>query len=157
MLGCAITGGSFYNPGMAQFPAQYVGSYFFADYCSGWINRRDPTNGSVTSFASGIYAPVDIEVGLDGRLYYLARGPSSNAGAVYKIEYTGGQAPSITQHPASQTVNAGQPATFSVTASGDSPLTYQWQRNDANISGATSSSFTIGSAAAADNGARFRC
>src|SRR5205085_4204792 len=32
-LGCAITGGDFYNPSTSQFPAEYAGKYFFADYC----------------------------------------------------------------------------------------------------------------------------
>ena len=48
-------------------------------------------------------------------------------------------------------------ATFSVTATGTTPLAYQWQRGSVNISGATSSSYTRASAAAADNGATFRC
>ena len=48
-LGCAITGGAFYNPSVAQFPAAYTGSYFFADYCGGWINRMDPANGYTVS------------------------------------------------------------------------------------------------------------
>ena len=47
--------------------------------------------------------------------------------------------------------------TFNVSASGTPPLSYQWQRNSANISGATSSSYTIASAQLADNGAKFRC
>ena len=37
------------------------------------------------------------------------------------------------------------------------PLSYQWQRNNTNISGATSSSYTLPSAAASDNGSSFRC
>ena len=40
--GCAITGGAFYNPATAQFPADYVGDYFFADFCGGWIQRYRP-------------------------------------------------------------------------------------------------------------------
>ena len=40
--GCAITGGAFYNPATLQFPPQYEGQYFFADFCSGWIRRLDP-------------------------------------------------------------------------------------------------------------------
>ena len=27
----------FYNPQMVQFPSGYVGDYFFADFCRGWI------------------------------------------------------------------------------------------------------------------------
>ena len=51
-------------------------------------------------------------------------------------------APTITTQPANQTVNAGQTATFSVTATGTAPLSYQWQKNGANITGATSASYT---------------
>src|SRR5205823_3801465 len=32
-VGCAITGGAFYNPASATFPASMVGHYFFGDYC----------------------------------------------------------------------------------------------------------------------------
>src|SRR2546421_67631 len=38
-------------------------------------------------------------------------------------------APTITTQPASQTVNTGQTATFTVTATGTAPLSYQWQKN----------------------------
>ena len=50
--------------------------------------------------------------------------------------------PSITQHPSDQTVFENQSATFSVTATGSSPLSYQWQRDGADIAGATNSSYT---------------
>ena len=82
---CAITGGAFYNPQVNQFPSQFVGSYFFADFCGGWIRRLDPANGNaVTDFATGIASPVDLKVSADGFLYYLARG----AGAVGRIGFT---------------------------------------------------------------------
>jgi hypothetical protein len=64
-------------------------------------------------------------------------------------------APSITSHPANRTVAAGQTASFSVSASGTSPLTYQWRKNGSNISGATSASYTTPATTAADNGAQF--
>ena len=47
-------------------------------------------------------------------------------------------APTITTQPADQTVTAGQTATFSVVASGSTPLSYQWQKGTAAINGATS-------------------
>jgi hypothetical protein len=53
-------------------------------------------------------------------------------------------------------VLSGTPVTFSVRASGTSPLRYQWQRNGADISGATAADYTIASPAASDDGARFR-
>ena len=65
-------------------------------------------------------------------------------------------APSITTQPASQTVTAGQTATFTVTASGTGTLTYQWQKNGANISGATAASYTTSATATTDSGSTFR-
>ena len=153
--GCAITGGAFYNPPLAQFPSDYVGDYFFADFCSGWINKFDPASSPpVTSFATGIELPVDLQIGPEGSLYYLARG---SGGAVYRIQHAGSQAPTITQHPQDQTVAPGQAATFTVSASGAAPLAYQWQRNGVNIPRARASSYTIKSVTANDNGALFRC
>lgn len=59
---------------------------------------------------------------------------------------------SITSQPTAQTVNAGQQATFSVTATGSATITYQWRKNGTNISGATSSTLTISSAQVANAG-----
>ena len=64
--------------------------------------------------------------------------------------------PSITAQPANQTVNIGQTATFSVTATGTAPLSYQWQKNQVNIAGATSASYTTPATTSADNGTSFR-
>ncbi len=64
-------------------------------------------------------------------------------------------APSITTQPASQTVTAGQTASFSVAATGTAPLNYQWQKNSVAVGGATSSSYTTPATASSDNGALF--
>src|SRR5688572_7795282 len=131
--GCAITGGAFYNPATIQFPASYVGKYFFADFCSGWIRLLDPASATATSFATGVSFPVDLRVSTDGSLYYLARG----AGAIFRIQYPANQQPpSVTTPPSNQNVFEGQSATFSVTATGTAPLGFQWQRNMVNIPGA---------------------
>jgi len=96
---CAITGGDFYNPATVTFPAQYVGKYFFADNCAGWMKYIDPLNPPPTNgaadFASGISAPVDIHVANDGSLWYLARG----AGAVVRVQYTLASTPTPTPSP----------------------------------------------------------
>ncbi|MBT0651768.1 MBG domain-containing protein [Geomobilimonas luticola] len=60
--------------------------------------------------------------------------------------------PSITANPANQTKTVGESVTFSVTASGTAPLSYQWRKGGENISGATSSSYTISSVVVADTG-----
>jgi len=75
---CAITGGAFYNPQVPQFPSNFIGNYFFADFCGGWIRKLDPANGNaVSDFATGTSLPVDLLVSPDGFLYYLARGNGS--------------------------------------------------------------------------------
>ena len=66
-----------------------------------------------------------------------------------------GTAPAIKVQPANMTVTELQAASFSVTATGTAPLTYQWQRGAKPIAGATAATLTIASALAADNGARF--
>jgi len=63
--------------------------------------------------------------------------------------------PSITTQPASQTVNVGQPATFTVVATSAQPITYQWRRGGTDIAGATSASYTTPATTSADNGAVF--
>ncbi|HMF56218.1 MAG TPA: PQQ-dependent sugar dehydrogenase [Pyrinomonadaceae bacterium] len=87
--GCAIVGGAFYNPQTTQFPGSYVGKYFFADLCTGWIRRFDPSTSTATDFASGINTPVDMHVADDGSLYYLARGGGAgSSGIVSRIAFT---------------------------------------------------------------------
>ena len=63
---------------------------------------------------------------------------------------------SITTQPASQTVTAGQTATFTVVASGSAPLSYQWQKNGTNLSGATAASYNTPVTTTADSGEQFR-
>jgi DNA-binding beta-propeller fold protein YncE len=81
---------------------------------------------------------------------------SSAVGVTVKAAVVVPNAPTITTQPTSRSVTAGQTATFSVAASGTAPLAYQWQKNNANISGATSASYTTPATAITDNGATFR-
>jgi len=74
VTGCAITGGAFYNPTTRQFPRGYVGDYFFADLCSGWIRRLDAATGDVSGFATELSSSVALKVSKGGSLYYLSRG-----------------------------------------------------------------------------------
>jgi glucose/arabinose dehydrogenase len=90
--GCAIVGGAFYNPPVPQFPSSYIGKYFFADLCGGWIRVFDPTAGTATGFATGIVNPVDLHVGPDGALYYLAQG---SGGQVFRVTASPAQAVNI--------------------------------------------------------------
>jgi len=159
-VGCSITGTAFYNPGTPQFGTSYVGQFFFADFCNGAIKYFNPTTpNTVTTFASGIGNPTNIGIAPSGAMYYLARNqatgtPAPGAGTVGKITYTGSQAPRITQNPQDLTVYVGTPATFSVAA--DGATSFQWQRNGADISGATGGSYTLATTTVPDTGSRFR-
>jgi glucose/arabinose dehydrogenase len=83
VAGCAIAGGAFYNPIVPQFPAAYVGNYFFADLCGDAIYRVHPPSGfGISTFATAIDQPVDLQVGPDGSLYYLARGSGGFVGRI---------------------------------------------------------------------------
>ena len=65
----------------------------------------------------------------------------------------GGAAPAIAQQPESETVTAGQAATFSVMATGTAPLAYQWYMNGA-AAGSNSNTFSIARTAAGQTGAQ---
>jgi autotransporter-associated beta strand protein len=66
-------------------------------------------------------------------------------------------APVITSQPPNRSVNAGASATFTVTAFGTDPLSYQWyfQNSSSPIGGATGSSFTKTNAQPLDAGNYF--
>ena len=78
------------------------------------------------------------------------------------------QAPSIANSPANKTVSAGQTAGFTVSVSGSSPFTFQWQRapsgsetfatltNAAGITGATTATLSVVTTSFAMSGDRFR-
>jgi len=63
-----------------------------------------------------------------------------------------GTPPTITQHPVSQTNGLGGSVTFSVTASGSRPFTYQWRRNGNTVTGGTNATYTINGLSAANVG-----
>ena len=60
-------------------------------------------------------------------------------------------APTITTQPQTQSVQNGMAATFSVSAQGGGPYTYQWSRNGTPITGATAASYTTPNVALADS------
>ena len=84
--GCSITGGEFYRPARRNFPARFVGDYFFADFCNGWVRRYDPRADRATRFATGLGSPVDLEASRGGSLYVLVHG---TPGRVVRIRFTG--------------------------------------------------------------------
>ncbi|OGX03120.1 MAG: hypothetical protein A3J12_05905 [Omnitrophica bacterium RIFCSPLOWO2_02_FULL_44_11] len=71
-------------------------------------------------------------------------------------------APVITVEPVSQTVNPGSDVSFSITATGSEPLSFQWFKgttelaDDANISGANTATLSISAVTEADQ-ANYKC
>jgi len=65
-------------------------------------------------------------------------------------------APVITTHPRDATVMLPRTATFTVSAAGQN-LSYQWQKNRADIPGATSPSYTSPATTLWDIGSAYRC
>ena len=107
--------------------------------------------------------------GATGSSYSISNVQSSSNGAQFTVTVTNSVSsitsnaatltvngtPTIGTQPTNATVVAGAPATFTVAATGTPTPTYQWQRNIGgtftNISGATGTSYTLSSPAAADD------
>lgn len=152
--GCAITGGTFFNPLQSNYPSSYYGNYFYIDYCGRWIDVLNPTSTPVSrsSFASGLAGnPVCLMTGNDGNLYYLSR----NTGSLYKIVYGLNSPPVIALQPQSLSIAENGQATFEVSVSGTLPMSYQWYKNDIPLLGAEQASCIIQNAQQKDSGSYF--
>jgi hypothetical protein len=141
-------------------------AYFYPDSTnqSLSISPSDPSSytyiassgGALDVSTMGGTAPFPVEQDLSTgiRLYELkvgAAGPKPFSTQVGRITvssdgsatFTAGSIPpAITTGPSSQTIECGSSATLTVVATGDAPLSYQWQLGGGNISNATNSTLT---------------
>jgi hypothetical protein len=118
--------------------------------------RKNAT--SISGATSATYTTAPTATSDSGSQFSVAVGNSTGSvtsNAATLTVTTAAVAPSIVTQPASQTVNAGQTATFSVSASGTAPLSYQWTKNGAAITGATAATYTTLATTTSDNGAKF--
>jgi DNA/RNA endonuclease G (NUC1) len=107
--------------------------------------RNNPWQQYVTSAAQ-----LEADTGFT---FFTALAPAIAAALRSQVDgQTAAGSPVITAQPASQTTFAGGSATFSVTATGDEPLVYQWFKDDAPLAGAVSATLTIANAQAGDIG-----
>ena len=105
---------------------------------------------TVTGLSSGSYCFYAKARNMDGDVRFNA---SNNACGTTG---TGCTPASVTFDPVGATIQTGQNHTFTVGTSGTAPISYQWQKNNVDISGATSSSYTVSNAATNDAG-NYRC
>jgi len=107
-----------------------------------------------TPIPSGLYRYYD------GMLYLMGLLHVSGKFQAWMPDGTSGGsvvAPTITGQPVNRSVVVGATATFTVTASGTPAPTFQWQKNNVNIGGATSASYTTPATVIGDNGTTYRC
>ncbi len=113
-------------------------------------------NGAAISGATSSSYTTPATTSIDnGALFAVVVSDSVGKVTSNSATLTVNSAPSITTQPLSQTMTAGQTASFAVTATGTAPLSYQWRKNGTPISGATSASYTTPAETTADNGAQF--
>ncbi len=115
---------------------------------------------SIAGATTASYTTPATVIGDDGSLFSVVVSNSSGSATSSAATLTvtaapAPTAPSITVQPADRSVTAGQTATFSVTATGAAPLTYQWKKGGASIAGATGASYTTPATAIGDNNSLF--
>ncbi len=89
---------------------------------------------------------------------FLAGGAYGATGSlVFHLVFSANGPPLIASQPVNQTVAVGSNATFSVSATSQTPLSYFWKRGGSFMDGANSPSYTLLNAQMADSGSQFSC
>ena len=141
----SITGGVVYRG--SQFPPEYYGNYFFADYTQHWIKRLTlDASGNLTGVLN--FEPADgsndgpygdivcLTEGPDGALYYVDLGSSD--GVIRRIRYVANDLPP-TAVASAQPTQGPSPLTVNFSSAGSSdpegdPLTFAWTFGDGGTS-----------------------
>ena len=110
---------------------------------------------NISGATAASYTTPPVTSGDNGALFSVVISNSAGSVTSNNASLTVRVPPSITKQPANKSVPVGATPKFSVTATGTSPLTYQWRKNGVNISGATKASYNTPPVTAADNGALF--
>jgi hypothetical protein len=112
-----------------------------------WYHDNKPITGAITS----VLQISSMDTSNAGDYYCTATNSCGNiTSSTASLTVT--QSPVITAESTSATQCSGTSHTFSVTATGSSPLTYQWYFGNTAISSATNNTYTINSVAITDAG-----
>ncbi len=143
-------GASAGTPTFSPTPGTYASAQSVTLACAtGGATIHYTTDGSTPTSSSLVYGGA-ISVASTTTIKAMATAPGMGDSAVASATYTI-TSPTITSQPANVAVAPGQTATFSVTASGTGPLTYQWKRGATNVGG-NSATLTITNAQVANAG-----
>ncbi len=114
-------------------------------------------NGTVAGTNSSTFSIAQTTTGQSGAQIYVkvsnATGSATSNTVTLTVNAAAPIAPTITLQPTNLTVTAGQSATFTVTATGTAPLTYQWFVNGSAV-GTNSNSYTISQTTLGQTGAQ---
>lgn len=154
---CATTNSG--NPAIHR--VTHAGGTAGVSVCQNSTCNPNPCNQWYLLGTYTLNAGVQYSVTIDGSTGG-GSGPSGNAARADAIKWESAvvdpQPPTITQQPQNQTVSPGGIATFTIAATGDAPLYYQWLKNGVDIvdgghySGATTTSLTVSNCDATDEG-----
>lgn len=110
-------------------------------YTYGKVNRSSAVFQFQDGKHSGGFVVLSFEN--DGEGISVVRKNSGTAYQTGKFRLANLRAPTVSIEPARQTVPVGSSATFTATATGTGPFSYQWYRDGSLIGGATQSSYTV--------------
>jgi len=139
--------------------------YSFSDiHASGWNAATLAPDGIITppgwqGYNGMYYSTNKINLAGKNKIYIAIKPQGSSVFTQVTIPLiaSDSSAPVIAINPQNITVAIGHTAIFMTSANGTTPITYQWQKNGVNISGATSTNYTTPATISGDNGAKFRC
>jgi len=105
-----------------------------------WYQGTTPVGGNAPFYAIGSAQPAN--AGTYTVTVSNGTAPAATSGAAALTVNPAAVAPTISTAPGSQTVTEGQPASFTVTATGSAPLSYVWQQNGINV-GSDASTYAL--------------
>jgi hypothetical protein len=131
----AASGNTYNVVGLSLVPNS-TGTYAYTKNSTytGLIAFTDSITGT------GQSAQMSFDTASSGTVLLLSAGLTGYQTGTFAVS---SQPPSITTQPKSLTVVTGAVASFSGVAAGVAPLTYQWRKSGANVSGANAAAYSI--------------